>query len=88
MSTPCSQSLRPNRSVVSEYEVSNFLGSRGWDIFSGPPCTICSESLHLKLILGHSFRRARDIFPENFNFALGTIMSVVRAIFVPSQCHG
>ena len=25
------------RLVVSEYEVSNFLGSREWDIFSGPP---------------------------------------------------
>ena len=26
MSTPCSQSLRPNRCVVSEYEVPNFFG--------------------------------------------------------------
>ena len=38
MSTPCSQSLRPNRCVVSEYEVPNFLGSQEWDIFLGPPC--------------------------------------------------
>ena len=38
MSTPCSQSLRPKRCVVSEYEVSYFLGSRERDIFSGPPC--------------------------------------------------
>ena len=28
MSTPCSQSLRPNRCVFSEYEVPNFLGSQ------------------------------------------------------------
>ena len=44
MSTPCSQSLRPNRCVVSEHEVSNFLGSQEWDIFrvghfSGTPCS-------------------------------------------------
>ena len=39
MSTPCSQSLRPNRCVVSEYEVPNFLCSQEWDIFLGTPCT-------------------------------------------------
>jgi len=37
MSTPCSQSLRLNRCVVSEYEVANFLGSQEWDIFLGQP---------------------------------------------------
>ena len=37
MSTPCSQSLRPNRCVVSEYEVPNFLCSQEWDIFSWEP---------------------------------------------------
>ena len=30
MSTPCSQSLRPNRLVVSEYEVPKVLVSRKW----------------------------------------------------------
>ena len=39
-STPCSQSLRPNRCVVSEYEVPNFLCSQEWDIFLGTPCSI------------------------------------------------
>ena len=43
MSTPCSQSLRPNRLVVSEYEVPNFLGSQEWDIFFGTPCTNVRE---------------------------------------------
>ena len=32
MSTPCSESLKSNRLVVSEYEVPNFLGSQEWDI--------------------------------------------------------
>ena len=40
MSTPYSQSLRPNRCVVSEYEVSNFLGSQEWDIFQGHPVVV------------------------------------------------
>ena len=38
MSTPCSQSLRPNRCVVSEYKVPNLLGSQGWtstNLFTG-----------------------------------------------------
>ena len=39
MSTPCSQSLRPNRCLVSVYEVPNFLGSQEWETFSGTPCT-------------------------------------------------
>ena len=33
MSTPCSQSLRPNRLVVSEYEVPKVLVSRKWRVF-------------------------------------------------------
>ena len=39
MRAPCCRSFKSNRCLVSEYEVSNFLGSRKWDIFSGPPCT-------------------------------------------------
>ena len=37
MSTPCSQSRRPNRCVVSEYELPNFLGSQEWETFQGHP---------------------------------------------------
>ena len=44
MSTPCSQSLRPDRCVVSEYEVPNFLGSRKWDIFFETPCSFLTRS--------------------------------------------
>ena len=40
MSTPCSQSLRPNRSVVSEYEVPKVLVSRKWCFFIKTPCTV------------------------------------------------
>ena len=47
MSTPCSQSLRPNRCVVSEYEVPNFLCSQEWDIFLGTPCSITLQSVVL-----------------------------------------
>ena len=39
MSTPCSQSLRPNRLVVSEYEVPNVLVSRKWGVYSETPGT-------------------------------------------------
>ena len=38
MSTPCSQSLRPNRLVVSEYEVPKVLVSRKWGVFIETPC--------------------------------------------------
>ena len=34
----CCRSFRSNRCLVSEYEVSNFLGSQEWEICSGPPC--------------------------------------------------
>ena len=40
MSTPCSQSLRPNRLVVSEYEVPKVLVSRKWGVFIETPCTL------------------------------------------------
>ena len=39
MSTPCSQSLRPNRLVVSEYEVPIVLVSRKWGVFIETLCT-------------------------------------------------
>ena len=35
MSTPCSQSLRPDRCVISEYEVPNILGSQEWEFLAG-----------------------------------------------------
>ena len=38
MSTPCSQSLRPNRLVVSEYEVPNVLVAQKWGVYSETPC--------------------------------------------------
>ena len=37
MSTPCSLSLRPNRLVVSEYEVPKVLVSRKWWVFIETP---------------------------------------------------
>ena len=39
MSTPCSQSLRPNRLVVSEYEVPKVLVSQKWGVYSETPGT-------------------------------------------------
>ena len=39
MSTPCSQSLRPNRLLVSGYEVPNVLVSRKWGVYSETPGT-------------------------------------------------
>ena len=38
MSTPCSQSLRPNRLVVSEYEVPKVLVSQKCFFFIETPC--------------------------------------------------
>ena len=38
MSTPCSQSLRPNRLVVSEYKVPKVLVSRKWVFFIETLC--------------------------------------------------
>ena len=43
MSTPCSQSLRPNRLVVSEYEVPEVLVSRKWGVFIETLCTIVQK---------------------------------------------
>ena len=40
MRTPFRQSLRPNRLVVSEYEVPNFLGFQEWETFSETTCII------------------------------------------------
>ena len=45
MSTPCSQSLRPNRLVVSEYEVPKVLVSQECQLFFGTPC---STAAHVK----------------------------------------
>ena len=42
MSTPCSQSLRSTRLVVSEYEVLKVLVSQKWSFFlSKTPCSYC-----------------------------------------------
>ena len=39
MSTPCCQSLRSNRLVVSEYEVPKVLVSQECQVYLGTPCS-------------------------------------------------
>ena len=46
MSTPCSQSLRPNRLVVSEYEVPEVLVSRKWGVFIETLCTFNTSTTY------------------------------------------
>ena len=46
MSTPCSQSLRPNRLVVSEYEVPNVLVSQKWGVYFETPGTMGLGLVH------------------------------------------
>ena len=49
MSTPCSQSLRPNRLVVSEYEVPEVLVSRKWGFFIETLCTMVAADFDCQL---------------------------------------
>ena len=41
MNTPCCQSLKSNRLVVSEYEVPKVLSSQKWEVFFETLCTYC-----------------------------------------------
>ena len=54
MSTPCSQSLRPNRLVVSEYEVPNVLVSQKWGVYSETP------GIYQYLLVHHTFATKSD----------------------------
>ena len=78
MSTPCSQSLRPNRLVVSEYEVPNVLVSQKWGVYSETPGRSVprramklfmqvedNHSSHLKKIKSGEFWRERQFRFEN-----------------------